>query len=173
MQKQRLDDIASESGMSLKKYKSLISKTENNMEENRNMKKQAKWKMDHEKFMAAIKAGKQISQAVKAGVPISQIPNIPVEDHHDDRVPCPHWYVFGRGERERDRRKEGMNDDVHVCFCVCVYQWSQIQHHSSRSSQYHMHVLYVYIYILYRREERCNVCFGMDALLLCVAYSSL
>jgi len=55
------------------------------------VKKMAKWRQDHEKFMAAIQAGKQLQAAIASGVPLSSLPPPPAQrEEDDDRTPCPH-----------------------------------------------------------------------------------
>jgi hypothetical protein len=57
-------------------------------------KKGAKWRQDHEKFLAAIKAGRQTAAAIAAGVPLSSLPPPPPAREEDDtRTGCPHWFV--------------------------------------------------------------------------------
>lgn len=54
--------------------------------------KKSKWRVEHEKFMAAIQAGKQLQAAVNSGVPLSSLPPPPpAREEEDDRTPCPHW----------------------------------------------------------------------------------
>lgn len=57
------------------------------------VKKQSKWRADHEKFMAAIQAGKQLQAAIASGVPLSSLPPPVTREEDDDRKPCPHWYA--------------------------------------------------------------------------------
>lgn len=54
-------------------------------------KKVSKWRADHEKFMAAIQAGRQMQAALDAGVPLASIPTTMTREEDDDRTPCPHW----------------------------------------------------------------------------------
>lgn len=56
-------------------------------------KKVSKWRADHEKFMAAIQAGKQMQAALDSGVPLSSLPPPVTREEDDDRTPCPHWSV--------------------------------------------------------------------------------
>jgi len=54
-------------------------------------KKQSKWRIEHEKFMAAIKAGKQLQKAMADGIPLSSLPPPPAaREEEDDRTPCPY-----------------------------------------------------------------------------------
>lgn len=57
------------------------------------LKKQSKWRAEHEKFMAAIQAGKQLQAAMASGIPLSSLPPPVTREEDDDRTPCPHWYT--------------------------------------------------------------------------------
>jgi hypothetical protein len=50
----------------------------------------AKWQREHEAFQASIKAGKQVSEAIKNGVDLRTIPVAALPEELDTRVPCPH-----------------------------------------------------------------------------------
>jgi len=49
-----------------------------------------KWKRDREALRAALKQGKMITQALKEGRDIRDVPVVPSSAAQDDRVPCPH-----------------------------------------------------------------------------------
>jgi hypothetical protein len=60
------------------------------------LKKQSKWRVDHEKFMQAIQVGKQLQAMVASGIPLSSLPPPVTREEDDDRTLCPHWYVDTR-----------------------------------------------------------------------------
>jgi hypothetical protein len=51
--------------------------------------KQSKWRIERARLQEAMKAGKEISQAIKEGRDLSTLPP-PKPSIHDDRVPCPY-----------------------------------------------------------------------------------
>ena len=52
--------------------------------------KMPKWKRDHAAFQAAVKAGRQVQQAMADGVALADLPPPPSNDEMDDRIACPH-----------------------------------------------------------------------------------
>ena len=54
------------------------------------IKKESKWREERARLQEAIKAGKQIDAAVKAGVPLSKLPPAPISNIPDNRTECPY-----------------------------------------------------------------------------------
>jgi 5-formyltetrahydrofolate cyclo-ligase len=48
------------------------------------------WRAKHQEFQNAIKAGRQVSDAIKNGVDLRTLPVQRTAEEHDDRVQCPH-----------------------------------------------------------------------------------
>lgn len=108
MAQKRLEDLASEAreaGIKLPTKPAPASAaaaaTQKTTRGEQPLKKQSKWRVEHEKFMNAIQAGKQLQAAVASGIPLSSLPPPPAtREEDDDRTPCPHW---SEGEEERER----------------------------------------------------------------------
>jgi hypothetical protein len=103
-------------------------------------KKGAKWRQDHEKFLAAIKAGRQTAAAIAAGVPLSSLPPPPPAREEDDtRTGCPHWFVYIGEQRALNTPWCFLVASVvdvlsFVVLFLCCFQRPQIRANRCRTS---------------------------------------